>query len=158
MRKRVAIEASIQNRSKSPESWLDIEHMATVEVTSEHPDFPIESVFSEGNVSGWRALDKGEQRIRIIFDQPVSIRRIHLRFVEAGIERTQEFTIGWAGADGGPIKELVRQQWNFSPGGSTGEVEDYGVRLDAVSFLELAIRPDLQREDTPATLAEWRIA
>jgi hypothetical protein len=158
MRKRIVAQGSVRVRSKSLESWLDIEQIATVEVTSEHPDFPIESVFSATGVSGWRALDKGEQQIRVIFDQPLSIRRIHLRFVEAEIERTQEFAIRWAGADGGPMKELIRQQWNFSPGGSTTEVEDYEVSLDAVSTLELAIRPDLGREDTPATLAELRLA
>jgi hypothetical protein len=52
----------------------------------------------------------------------------------------------------------VRQQWNFSPAGSTSEVEDYEVWLDEVSILELAIKPDLVRGDAPATLAEWRIA
>jgi hypothetical protein len=155
MRKRIV---SIDNRSKSLEPWLDLEHIATVEVTSEHPDFPIESVFSTSNKPGWRALDKGEQQIRIIFDQPMSIRRIHLRFVEAEIERTQEFTIRWTGVEGGPPKEVLRQQWNFSPAGSTSEVENHDVCLDGVSSLELAIRPDLGREDAPATLCEWRIA
>jgi hypothetical protein len=38
--------------------------------------------------------------------------------------------------------EIVRQQWNFSPGGSTTEFEDHMVNLDHVSALELAIRPD----------------
>jgi hypothetical protein len=155
MRKRIV---SIDNRSKSLEPWLDLEHIATVEVTSEQPDFPIESVFSTSNEPGWRALDKGEQQIRIIFDQPMSIRRIHLRFVEAEIERTQEFTIRWTAVKGGPPKEILRQQWNFSPAGSTSEVEDYDVCLDGVSALELAGRPDLGREDVPATLSEWRIA
>jgi hypothetical protein len=158
MRKRIVAQESTRIRSKSLESWLDLEQIATVEVTSEHPDFPIDSVFSATGVPGWRALHKGEQQIRIIFDQPLSIRRIHLRFVEAEIERTQEFIIRWAGVDGGPMQELLRQQWNFSPGGSTTEVEDYEVRLDAVAALELAIRPDLGREDMLATLAELRMA
>jgi hypothetical protein len=158
MRKRIVAQGSIPARSKLLESWLDIESIAAVEVTSEHPDFPVESVFRADNGSGWRALDKGKQQIRLIFDRPISIRRIHLRFVETEIERTQEFTISWAGVDGGPMKEVLRQQWNFSPGGSTSEVEDFEVLLDAVSTLELAIRPDLGREDTPATLAELRIA
>jgi hypothetical protein len=55
-------------------------------------------------------------------------------------------------------KEVVRQQWNFSPTGSISEVEDYEVCLDVASALELAIRPDLVRGDALATLAEWRIA
>ena len=158
MRKRIVGTPTIQKRSKFPETWFELEQIAAVEVTSEHPDFPVESIFNASNGPGWRALEKGEQQIRIIFDQPMSIKRVHLRFVEAEVERTQEFTIRWAGAEGGPQKEVVRQQWNFSPVGSTSEVEDYEVSLDGVSALELAIRPDLVRGDAPATLAEWRIA
>src|SRR5215813_10063067 len=157
MRKRIVGLASSQKRSESAGTWLDLEHIATVEATSEDPDFPIESAFVSGG-RGWRASGKGEQQIRIIFDEPVSIQRIHLRFEEAEVERTQEFTIRWAGVEGGPEKEVVRQQWNFSPGGSASEVEDYNVHLDNVSVLELTIKPDLTWEDAPATLAEWRIA
>jgi hypothetical protein len=131
--------------------------MATVEVSSEAPDFPIESAFRPGG-SGWRAAGKGEQQIRIIFDQPMSITRIHLRFVETEAERTQEFTIRWASVEGGPEKEIVRQQWNFSPTGSTSEVEDYHVHLEGVAVLELTIRPDVGKGGATATLAEWRIA
>ena len=46
----------------------------------------------------------------------------------------------------------MRQQWNFSPTGSTTEIEHYVVDLDAVSVLELAIRPDLRR---PEQLPVW---
>jgi len=53
------------------------------------------------------------------------VHRIQLRFVEPERERTQEFTIRWSSVDGGPAKEIVRQQWNFNPAGSTSEVEDY---------------------------------
>src|SRR3954447_4304825 len=157
MRKRIVAQTSIENRSKSLESWLDLEDIASIEVTSERPDFPIESAFVANDSAGWRALDRGEQQIRIIFDQPMSIRRIHLRFVETEIERTQEFTIAWRGAESGLLKEVVRQQWNFNPTGSTSEVEDYEVHLDGVSTLELTIRPDLGR-DALASLAELRIA
>src|SRR5262249_22039451 len=158
MRKRIVGPPSNQKQSKLAETWIDLEQIATVEVTSEHPNFPVESIFNASNGPGWRAHEKGEQQIRIIFDQPMSIKRIHLLFVETEVERTQEFKIRWASAEGGPPKEVVRQQWNFSPAGSTREVEDYEVCLDEVSALELAIRPDLVRGVASATLTEWRIA
>jgi hypothetical protein len=41
-----------------------------------------------------------------------------------------------------PLREVNRQQWTFSPQGSTEEVEDYRVTLDDVVVLELAIIPD----------------
>jgi hypothetical protein len=86
------------------------------------------------------------------------VRRIQLCFLEPELERTQELTIRWSSADGGPTKEIVRQQWNFSPAGSTREVEDHEVDLVGVSALELAIKPDLTRGEAPATLASWRVA
>ena len=55
------------------------------------------------------------------------------------------------------MREIVRQQWNFSPPGSTTEIEDYAVSLDAASVLELAIVPDLRRREAVATLASWRV-
>jgi hypothetical protein len=158
MRKRIVSQTPTHHPSNSPGRWLDLEQIATVEVTSEDPAFPVESVFHASNGPGWRASGKGEQRIRIIFDSPISIQRIRLRFVEAEVERTQEFTISYSGGAGGPPREILRQRWNFSPAGSTSEVEDLRVDLDGVSALELAINPDVARGDAPATLAEWRIA
>ncbi len=81
-----------------------------------------------------------------------------LEFVETESERTQEFTLRWAGERSGPFKEIVRQQWTFSPQGSTKEVEDYQVNLDGVSALELVIKPNLDGAHGLATLARWRVA
>jgi hypothetical protein len=158
MRKRIVCQAGIQNESISAETWLNLEQIVTVEVTSEDPDFPIESVFDGSNQPGWRALERGKQQIRLIFDQPISVKRIRLRFVENELARTQEFTLRWSSAQGGLSKEIIRQQWNFSPAGSTSEVEEYQTSLDGVAVLELAIQADLERGDAKATLAEWWIA
>ena len=157
MRKRIVGSPSAAN-PPSEQGWLDLEQIATVEVSSEDPAFPIESVFRHDDRSFWRAAEPGDQKIRLIFDQPVSLRRIQLRFDERERERTQEFTLAWSPASGGPVKEIVRQQWNFSANGSTLEVEDYAVSLDAVSLLELAIRPDSTGSAAVAALTTWRVA
>lgn len=136
--------------------WMDLAEIATVEVTSEDPGHPIESVFSGG--PGWRASQKGQQEIRLIFDQAIAVRRIQLHFLESTHDRLQEFTVRWSPADGGTPREIVRQQWNFSPSGSTSELEDYEVNLDGVSTMELSIQPDLTHNDALATLAAWRVA
>ena len=68
-------------------------------MTSEDPRFPIESVFSNQGL-GWRAGHTGDQQIRLIFDEPILVRRIQLRFHETATERTQEFTLGWSAAQG----------------------------------------------------------
>jgi hypothetical protein len=138
--------------------WLDLEDLARVEVTSEDPNFPIESALGPGERPGWRAAEKGKQTIRVVFDKPRTLHRIKLEFSETEIERTQEFTLRWSAEAGGPFAEIVRQQWNFSPQGSTREVEDYHVQLDKVSILELTLKPDLTPTRAFATLALCRLA
>jgi uncharacterized protein (DUF736 family) len=158
MRKSIIDLATLDTGPRSEQEWLDLEPVARLEVTSEEPNFPIESALSSGTGPGWRASQKGQQIIRIIFDQPRPLRRIRLEFSEVEIERTQEFTLRWSPGSDGTFRDIVRQQWSFSPHGSTSEVEDYQVSLDRVSVLELALRPDLTAGKGNATLAKWRVA
>jgi hypothetical protein len=157
MRKKVIKSGAINPRPHSHEKWLDLEEIARVEVTSEDPNFPIESALAQGE-GGWRAAEKGTQIIRIVFDEPRTLRQIELEFIETEIERTQEFTRRWSAEAGGPLTEIVRHQWTFSPQGSTREVEDYQVKLENLSTLELAIKPDLKPNHAFATLARCRVA
>jgi hypothetical protein len=83
---------------------------------------------------------------------------MRLQFNESDVVRTQEFTVRWSGRPDEPLKEVVRQQWNFSPHGSEIESEDYQVDLKTVSILELTIDPDLGASEAVATLADWRLA
>ena len=155
MRKSVLEAPRAQTSSRPEVNWLDVEKLASVQVTSEDPAYPIESVFS--NSGGWRAVQEGEQLIRLIFDQPQTIHRICLRFLETEVARTQQFVLRFSGP-AGPFREIVRQQWNFSPDGSTEELEDYRVELSDVSALELTIHPEITAGKAIATLASWRMA
>lgn len=137
--------------------WLDLERLAEVELTSEDPSHPVEHALRPGGEGGWRAAGPGPQVIRLRFDAPRHIRRIRLVFEEHEVARTQEFALrSWDG--GGSGREIVRQQFNFSPPGTTREAETYEVDLPGVSSLELTIVPDLGGGPQPASLAEWRLA
>ena len=138
-------------------SWLELESLAQVELTSEDPAHPIEAALQPGD-AGWRALEPGTQSIRLLFHQPQRLRRIRLRFDEPGAERTQEFTLRWSPDGGRSFRELVRQQYTFSPGGSTSETEELEVDLAAVTALELTIIPDQGHGRARASLMEWRLA
>ena len=157
MRKSVVGPITIHPEQRPEQEWLQIEQIARVEVTSEDPNFPIESALVSGKGPGWRAAEKGKQIIRLIFDKPTSLRRIKLEFSETEVERTQEFTLQWSAELDGPLRDIVRQQWSFSPHGSMSEVEDFQVDLDSVSVLELALRPELTPGNAFATLAKWRV-
>ena len=157
MRKSIIDSVTIHPEQRSEQQWLELEQIAQVEVTSEDPNFPIESALAAREGPGWRAAEPGKQIIRILLDNPRPLRRIRLEFSEPEIERTQEFTLRWSQA-GGPFREIVRQQWNFSPQGSTSEIEDYQVQLEKVSALELTLKPDLTPDTAFATLAAWRVS
>jgi hypothetical protein len=137
--------------------WLDVESKAAVEITSEDPIRPIESAIRLGVKAGWRAADPGPQVIRLLFNQPQHISHLRLKFTERERERTQEFVLRWA-QDGRSFEEIVRQQWNFSPEGSTEELEDYRVNLDGAAILELKVNPDVSGRIAFASLDQLRIA
>ena len=81
-----------------------------------------------------------------------------LEFVERDCERTQEFAISVATQSAPQPMEVIRQRWNFSPHGSTEELEDYEVDLTGVKSLELRLNPDVSGGPSRATLSRWRIA
>ena len=104
------------------EGRFDLERAATVEVTSEDKDFPIESSLSIEPRQGWRAAEPRAQTIRLLFGEPQELKRISLVFEEDEITRTQEFVLRALSNPGGPFREIVRQQWNFSEPTSTREI------------------------------------
>ncbi|WP_230874705.1 carbohydrate-binding protein [Methylomonas sp. LL1] len=138
--------------------WLNLDRLAEVEVSSEDPDFPIESALLPGLNDGWRASEAGKQTIRLIFTEPQSLFRIRLEFVETEIERRQEYVLRWSADAGQTFQEIVRQQWNFSPTGSTQEIEDYRIELNQVGILELSIDPDGNDGQAIASLARLQLA
>lgn len=139
--------------------WLNLEHLVEVEITSEEVDHPIESALIPGAGLGWRAAQSGEQTIRLLFNEPLKLKRIHLVFQEKSEqERTQEFVLRWSPDGGQSYRDIVRQQFNFSPPAAVYEVEDYDVGLDGVTALELKIVPDISGGSAQASLAQLRLA
>jgi len=138
--------------------WLELDRTAVVEVTSEEKDYPVESALVAGETRGWRAAESGSQTIRLIFDQPQSLRSISLVFEENETERTQEFVLRWSGDGGSSFREIVRQQWNFSPPKTVREIEDYRVELSGVTVFELVIVPDISRGAARASLKSLRVS
>jgi hypothetical protein len=157
MRKRI-IDQEPQNVAPVDQGWLDLQSMAQIEVTSESAANPIEAALVLGAGLGWRAAQAGEQTIRILFDESRSVRRIQLLFHEDQQARTQEFVLRWSPDGGQSYRDVVRQQYNFSPSGVTRESEDYAVDLADVTALELRIVPDISGGDARASVTQLRIA
>ncbi len=147
-----------QEISASDQHWLNVDALAQVVVTSEDAAHPIESGLLPGTASGWRAAHPGPQTVRLVFDQPQRIQRIHLEFNEDELARTQQFVLRWLSNRGQSYGEIVRQQYNFSPPATTRECEDYSVDLDGVTTLELSIVPEISGGPARASLAQLRVA
>lgn len=96
--------------------------------------------------------------IRLLFHQPLRLGRIKVRFVEERDARTQEFVLRWSSDQGRSYRDVLRQQFTFSPSGTTCEVEDYTVNLTDVTGLELRIVPDVSGGNARASLKELRLA
>jgi hypothetical protein len=142
----------------SDQVWLDLDRKASVEVTSEQNGYPIESALIGEENRGWRAANPGTQTIRVLFDEPQTLTRIWLVFEDTENTRTQEFVLRWSPGTEHSFREIVRQQWNFSPGGSVREIEDYAVQFSDVMALELIIVPDKSGGGARATLRSFRLA
>lgn len=157
MRKRII--TPVQQETALPDlEWLNIEELAEVEITSEDAAHPIESALLPGHASGWCAAGPGKQTIRLLFTNPQQLRRIWLNFVETRTGRTQEYVLRWSPDGGKSFREILRQQWNFSPEGATSETEDLHVDLPAVTVLELSIIPEISGGNALASLAQLRLA
>lgn len=157
MRKRL-IEGQPPMATHAKQPWLPVEDLAEVEFSSEDAAHPVELAFLPSAKHGWRAAGPGAQTIRLVFSQPQSIRLIHLSFIEDLVGRTQEYVLRWSPDHGKSYRDIVRQQWHFSPSGATVEREDHHVDLAQVTMLELSIIPDISGGNALATLEQWRIA
>jgi hypothetical protein len=133
----------------------DIAAVATVLVTSEDPDHPIDYVFDSQRGPGgsrWIAEQSGEQTLILAFDTPQTIRRVLVEIEEPDISRTQEMDVSISDDGGQTYRELVRQEYNFSPPGTTLEHEEWPIKADGVSHLRLRIKPDKGGKACRATL------
>ena len=72
--------------------------------------------------------------------------------------RTQEFVLRWSSDGGRSFREIVRQQWNFSPPQTVREVEAYEVELSGVTVLELNTTPDISGGMARASVKSLRVS
>lgn len=143
---------------RSGDVWLDLDRLAQVEITSESGEHPIESALIPDRGPGWRAAQPGKQTIRLLFDQPLALGRILLRFDEKEQGRTQEFVLRWLPEGQDSPREILRQQYTFSPPATDQEIEDYRIKLNRVTAVELEIVPEISGGGAYASLAQMRLA
>ena len=153
MRKHIVHPSSIA--AASPAEALPVADLATVLVTSEAADFPVEHAFDDRRGPGgsrWRAAEPGEQTLTVVFDVPQILRRVILEVEEREVERTQELWVTFSEDGGRTYHELVRQEYTFSPSGATFEREEWTVSAQQVTQVQVRIKPDKGGRPSYATL------
>jgi hypothetical protein len=152
MRKRLIEQSRVRTSD-----WLDLERLAQVEISSEDPAHPIEFALTD-HEDGWQAAESGEQVVRVLFNEPCELRLIELTFDERHAARTQEFVLRWSADGGRSYRDIVRQQFTFSPPGTTRETERFTADLRDVTAVELTIVPDIGHGPAHASLRSLRMA
>jgi F5/8 type C domain len=133
----------------------DIAAIATVLVTSEDPDHPIDYAFDGQRGPGasrWIAGESGEQKLILAFDAPQTIQKMLVDIDEPDISRTQEMQVSISTDGGRTYRELLRQEYTFSPPGTSHEHEEWTVNATGVSHLQVTIKPDKGGKACRATL------
>jgi hypothetical protein len=134
---------------------MDIAATATVQVTSEDAAHPIEHVFDHRRGPGgsrWIAAEPGEQTLILAFDTPQTMHQTIVEVEEREVSRTQELQLSVSHDGGQTYRELRRQEYHFSPPGTTFEREEWTVMAEGVTHLQLWIKPDKGGKPCRATL------
>jgi len=159
LRKQVIPKRSVE--SASFEREIPVVEVATVQVSSEQSDHPIDNVFDSSRGPGgsrWIADEPGEQTLILVFDSPQTIRKVGLEVEELSMSRTQELSASFSSDGGRTYRELVRQEFTFSPPGTSFEREVWSVAAEGVTHLRIEIKPDKGGRVGQATLTSLSLA
>lgn len=134
---------------------IPIDALATVFVSSEESDYPIDCAFDRQRGPGgtrWVAGENGEQVVILAFDTPQTIDQVAIEIEECDVYRTQETQLAVSKDGGMTYRELRRQEFNFSPDSTTFEREEWTISEHGITHVRLWIKPDKGGKDCRATL------
>lgn len=139
---------------------IDIVGCATIAYSSWDPAYPIEHLLDGHSGPGatrWiSARPDVIERIVVEFDRPQAISRLVYEVEEALHERTQEVRVEVSENGGRTYRQILVQEYTFSPRGATFQREEQRLDLHRVSHLRLTIVPNKNGSGT-ATLTSLRL-
>lgn len=159
LRKR-PLEAGAATAGARATGEIDIVGCATIGYSSENPAHPVEHMLDErcGPVATrWiSAHPDTVEHIVVEFDQPQAISQLAYEVEEAERERTQEVRVEVSEDGGRTYRQILVQEYNFSPAGATYQREEQRFNFLRVSHLRLTIVPNKSGSGT-ATLTALRL-
>jgi hypothetical protein len=146
--------------SADTDNEIDIVGCATIAYSSEDPAHPIEHAFDGRHgpgVTRWiSARPDTVERIIVEFDEPQPISRLVYEVEEAVRERTQEVCVEVSENGDRKYRQILIQEYNFSPRGATYQREELCFNLLRARRLRLTIVPNKNGSGT-ATLTTLRL-
>jgi hypothetical protein len=139
---------------------IDIVRSATVAYSSERPTDPVEHLFDGSSGPGatrWvGARGDATEEIVVEFDRPQAVSRLLYEVEEREGERTQEVRVEISEDGGQSWRQVLVQEFNFSPRGATFEREDQRLERRQATHLRLLIVPNKNGSGS-ATLTTLRL-
>jgi hypothetical protein len=139
---------------------IDVASCATIAYSSESEAHPVEHLLDGRSGPGatrWSsARPDATEQIMVEFDRPQAISRLRYEVEEAVRERTQEVRAEVSEDGGRTYRQILVQEYTFSPGGATYQREELRFNLHHVSHLRLTVVPNKNGSGT-ATLTALRL-
>ena len=136
---------------------IDIAGCATIAYSSEDPAHPVEHMLDGRNGPGatrWvSARPDTVEHIVVEFDRPQAISRLVYQVEETMRERTQEVRVEISEDGGRSYRQILVQEYNFSPGGATYQREEQRFNLRQVTHLRLTLVPNKSGSGTASITA-----
>ena len=125
---------------------IDIATHAVLAYTSEDPDHPIDNLI-DGHYGRhstfWAGANANTvERIIVEFDQPQSVSWMIYEVEDCACARTQEVSVEVSSDGGRTYRQMLVQEYTFSPAGATFQREVQRLNLPPISHLRLTIVPD----------------
>jgi hypothetical protein len=125
---------------------IDIASHAVLAYTSDDPGHPIENLIDghDGRRGTfWAgARPNTTECIVVEFDQPQSVTRMIYEVEEGSCERTQEVRVEVSSDGARTYRQVLVQEYTFSPAGATFQREEQRFNLPPLTHLRLTIVPD----------------
>jgi hypothetical protein len=136
---------------------IDIAGCATIAYSSEDPAHPVEDLFDGRSGPGatrWMSARPDTlEHIVVEFDKPQTITRLVYEVEEAMRERTQEIRVQVSEDGGGTYRQILVQEYNFSPSGATYQREEQRFNVQRVTHLRFTIVPNKSGSGTASLTA-----
>ena len=125
---------------------IQIDTCATVHYSSEDSAHPIDCMFDGNAGTGstqWRSARPNTTEVIVLeFDEPQHIAQLVYEVEECSSERTQELRLEFSSDHGRTFRQVLVQEFTFSPNGANYECESLSLELLNVTHLRLTIVPN----------------